>query len=101
MNTIKFICQLSWRSNIETYTYRDKQIILYDDHRWILNVIFEAIKHNVFDGQIPNIIYFDHHDDACNTNVRLANYNVDNIVTLVSRDFWPIVEFDLGVMDDD
>lgn len=101
MNTIEYICQLSWHSNIETYTYRDKHIILYDDHRCILNVIFEAMKLNVFDGQIPNIIYFDHHDDACYTDVRLDNYHVDDILKLKSRDFWPIVEFDLSALDDD
>lgn len=101
MNTIEYICQLSWHSNIETYTYRDKHIILYDDHRWILNVIFEAMKLNSFNEQIPNVIYFDHHDDACYTDVKLSKYGVDDILKLSSKDFWSLIEFELSSQDDD
>lgn len=36
--------ELSYRTNINTYTFRDKHIILYDDHRTLLNILFEAKK---------------------------------------------------------
>lgn len=101
MNEITDICQLSWHSNINTYNYRNKHIILYDDHRCILNVIFESLLLNTFNGQIPNIIFFDHHDDACYTDVRLASYGVDNVLKLEKNKFWSIVEFDLSTLDDD
>lgn len=101
MKEIEHIDQLSWHGNINTYNYNSKHIILYDDHRWLLNVIYEATKLNLFNGKLPNIIYFDHHDDACHTAVRLNNYHVDNILELKKRDFWPIIEFDLSPLDDD
>lgn len=101
MNKIADIGQLSWHSNINTYNYRGKHIVLYDDHRWILNVIFEAMKLTIFNGKIPNIIFFDHHDDACYTDVRLSKYGIDNILEMKSRDFWSLVEFDLSALDDD
>lgn len=60
------------------------------------------MKLNIFDGKIPNVIYFDRHDDASNTNIRLVNYcKDDDILTLESRTFWPIVEFDCSSQDDD
>ena len=101
MNEITDICQLSWYTNVNTFNYQGKHIILYDDHRWILNVIFESMKLNFFNGEIPNVIYFDHHDDACFTDVKLKNYNVDNVLKLKSREFASIVEFDLSSLDDD
>ena len=55
---------IAHRANIEMFHYRDKHIFLYDDHRTILNVLFEASK-IVEDKRIPNLIYFDKHDDAC------------------------------------
>ena len=36
--------ELSWRTNINTYTFRGKHIVLYDDHRTLLNILFEAKK---------------------------------------------------------
>ena len=56
--------ELSWRTNINTYTFRGKHIILYDDHRTLLNILFEAKKLGEF-AETPNLIYFDLHDDAC------------------------------------
>ena len=101
MNDLTDICQLAWFNNVNTYNYRDKHIVLYDDHRNILNVIFESTKLNLFSEKVPNIIYFDHHDDACDTDVRLSKYGIDNILEMNSRDFWSLVEFDLSVQDDD
>ena len=101
MNKIADIGQLSWHSNINTYNYRGKHIVLYDDHRWILNVIFEAMKLNIFNGKIPNIIYFDHHDDACYTDVKLSKYSINNVLEMTSRNFWSLVEFDTSPQDED
>ena len=42
METINSLGMLSFRSNIETYQYNDKYIVLYDDHRCLLNILFEA-----------------------------------------------------------
>ena len=101
MNTLTDICQLGWHGNISTYNYNGKTIVIYDDHRFILNVLFESTKLNLFNEKVPNIIYFDHHDDACDADVRLSKYGIDNIREMNSRDFWTLVEFDLSVQDDD
>lgn len=104
MVEITSIGQLSLHTNIEVYHFNDKNIILYDDHRSILNVLFEAKKIDFFE-KTPNLIFFDRHDDACNPDIKLKEllkkWNVKNIKDVPSRDFWSFVEFDLGGLDDD
>ena len=104
MQPITTLNGLSNHTNIEVYSFMDKYIILYDDHRSILNVLFETKKLGVF-GITPNIIFFDRHDDACNPNLNakelLNRWGVDKIEKVSSRDFWSFVEFDLSGLDDD
>lgn len=104
MQPITSIFGLSNHTNIEVFSFEDKYIILYDDHRSILNVLFEAKKLNKF-GTTPNIIFFDRHDDACNPNLNanelLQRWGVNEIEKVSSRDFWSFVEFDLSGLDDD
>ena len=104
MQPITSIYSLSNHTNIEVYSFHDKYIILYDDHRSILNVIFEAKRLGLF-GAAPNIIFFDRHDDACNPNLNvgelLGKWGVDKIEEVTSQYFWSFVEFDLSGVDDD
>ena len=48
MQEITSIDGLSNHTNIEVYSFHDKYIILYDDHRSILNVLFETKKLGLF-----------------------------------------------------
>ena len=95
--------ELSWRTNINTYTFRGKYIVLYDDHRTLLNILFEAKKLGEF-AETPNLIYFDLHDDACTLLPKsqlLERMGVKDLSEATSKQFWSFVEFDLGVLDDD
>lgn len=56
--------KLSYRTNVNVYSSGGKNFVIYDDHRTLLNVIFEAHKSCCF-TKIPNLIFFDFHDDAC------------------------------------
>ncbi len=104
MDPITLIYQLSFHTNIETYGFDDKYIVLYDDHRSILNVLFEAKKLGLF-STTPNLIFFDRHDDACNPNICSNDFykkcGVNKIEDVSNRDFWNFVEFDLSNLDDD
>lgn len=104
MGALTSLGQLSLRSNIETYIYDGKYIIVYDDHRCLLNVLFEAFKLGMFTS-CPNIIYFDRHDDACNPNIKKSElferWGVTELKDVSSPNFWSFVEFDLGHLDDD
>lgn len=95
--------ELSWRTNINTYIFHNKHIIVYDDHRTLLNILFEAKKLGEL-MQTPNLIYFDLHDDACTLLPKsqlLERMGVKNLSEATSKQFWSFVEFDLGKFDDD
>ncbi len=95
--------KLKVRSNINVHSFNDKYIIIYDYHRTILNVLFEAKKQNIF-RCTPNLIFFDYHDDACINAPKsqlLKRMGVDKLEDATDKQFWSFVEFDLGTLDDD
>lgn len=95
--------ELSYRANINVYRYNEKYIILYDDHRTILNILFQAQKIGIF-AQTPNLIYFDYHDDACENAPKselLKKIGVKSLDKATDKQFWSFVEFELGSLDDD
>ncbi len=104
MQPITSIYGLSYHTNIEVHHFHNKYIVLYDDHRCILNALFEAKRLGLFDTT-PNLIFFDRHDDACDPDIRrqelFEQWNVEKIEDVSSKDFWSFVEFDLNVLDDD
>ena len=97
--------ELAHRANINVYTIEidgiQKYVVLYEDHRTILNVLYFARMKGIF-SSAPNIIYFDHHDDACEIygdkleKIKALPISEENFQT-----FWQFVEFFLGAMDDD
>lgn len=98
------LSQLSLMEGIEWYSFGGKDILIYDDHRTILDVIFEAHKINYFDGVIPNIITFDYHEDCCPVLPKtdlLRKIGVVDLKQASSRQFWSFVNFDLSKVDDD
>lgn len=101
---ITSLSQLFYYSNIETFSFGEKTIVLYDDHRTVLTVIFEALRMKML-SQTPNIIYFDWHDDGCEPDCNIdelwKKWKVDKIQDVDPRDFWSFVEFDLSHQDDD
>jgi hypothetical protein len=100
---------LSARANIETFDFNGKTIVLYDDHRYILNVLNDYRKNydsvNSFRGytgkyECPNLIFFDRHDDAKELSDELKN-KIQKLDKENIRDFWNFVEFDVSTIDDD
>lgn len=104
MKVLRSLGELTFRSNVEVYGFDGKYIIVYDDHRFLLNVLFEAFKLGMF-ASCPNIIFFDRHDDACNPNIKkeelFKRWGVTELKEVCSPVFWSFVEFDLGCLDDD
>ena len=83
--------KLSFHSNVHTYEYYGKTLVLYDDHRYLLNILFEATKQQLFEGKVPNVIYFDYHDDALETRIRVESlfkkHGINSISEMQQRDF--------------
>ena len=101
------INELSWHANVNTYNFDGKCIVLYDDHRYILNALFEAEKLGLWNAIIPNLIFFDRHDDArapatsTNLNTLLQKWNASKLTSVASEPFWSFVDFELSNNDDD
>ena len=102
---------LDYRANVMEIQYRDKitneckYVFIYDDHRWILNVL-NSIKNYILtsdkDWIAHNIIYFDSHDDAVNQG-RIDLRKIKKYLNskLPIREFYEMVEFDINLNDDD
>ena len=107
-----FCRRLNARANYSTYTLKrnrfETTIVLYDDHRCILNVLNEfrkTCKHtllaNSFSGeyQVPDVVFFDRHDDARELSDDVIEM-VKNLDKDDERKFWNFVEFDVTPLDD-
>lgn len=101
---INSLTSLALLTGIEHFDYDGKDILLYDDHRTTLNVLFEAHQLGLFGGQLPNIVTFDYHEDCCpvlKASELLNKIGVKNLMDATSRQFRSFVEFDLSKVDDD
>lgn len=95
------IYDLSNRANINIKTTEHSQVVVYEDHRSILNVLFYLKKNKKATFPI-NIILFDDHDDSCKPSEEaLRIIKGFNKREPELREFWSFTEFDLRTLDDD
>lgn len=92
------------RNNVCSFTFNGKDIILFDDHRTTLDVLFEVYKSGKLEGMTPNLITFDYHEDCCDAGDRdtlLRKIGVQNLNEASSQQFWNFVDFSMASGDDD
>lgn len=86
--------ELYGRVNVMIRQTVDEQIVvIYDDHRWLLNVLFAASKHI----ERPNLITFDAHDDAAlcaKKSELLKQIGVDELTKATAKQFVAFVDYD-------
>ena len=86
--------ELNGRVNVMTrQTVSGQMVVIYDDHRWLLNVLFAASKHI----ERPNLITFDAHDDAAECakkSVLLSQIGVDDLQNATAKQFGAFVDYD-------
>lgn len=91
------------RNNVETISFHGKDIVLFDDHRTTLDILFEIYKSGQMEGLVPNLITFDYHEDCCDAGTRerlLQKIGVTDLSEATDRQFWNFVEFDVCGNDD-
>lgn len=90
----ELLIDLNGRVNVMTRQTVDGQmVVIYDDHRWLLNVLFAASKHI----ERPNLITFDAHDDAdrcAKKSVLLSQIGVDDLQNATAKQFGAFVDYD-------
>lgn len=88
------LLELNGRVNVMTrQTVGGKLVVIYDDHRWLLNVLFAASKHI----EHPNLITFDAHDDAAQCakkTVLLKQIGVEDLKNATAKQFGAFVDYD-------
>ena len=92
------------RNNVEIRSFNGKDIVLFDDHRTTLDILFEIYKSGQLEGFAPSLVTFDYHEDCCdagNQEKLLQKIGVSNLADATDRQFWNFVEFDLSSSDDD
>lgn len=91
--------KLNGRANVMTrQTVGGQMVVIYDDHRWLLNVLFAASKHI----EHPNLITFDAHDDAAQCAKKtdlLEQIGVEDLKNATAKQFGAFVDYDQGVDD--
>jgi hypothetical protein len=108
IDTRNSLYEIGNRTNINHYVIdidadTKKDIFIYDDHRTLLNVIFQTRIAGACE-ESPDLIYFDLHDDAAETLNKesiLQRFKVNNVNDITPEQFLGFVEFTLGVNDDD
>lgn len=104
-NTLKIVEFFNQRNNISSFFYKDKPIIIYNDHRTILNVLYSLYKLEYLNIKDPvNIISFDLHDDSFDSFKKSEIFDILNVKRFDDiniKDFFGFIEFDISVIDND
>lgn len=94
---------LRQRVNVTTrYPFDGNQlVILYDDHRWLLNVLFKIQKDRLL-PVLPKLVFFDSHDDYAKTRKQsqlLKTLGVDSLTDATEKDFSAFVDYEISTDD--
>jgi hypothetical protein len=92
--------ELDYRSNIIARKVFKKDVFIYEDHRYILNILSSAFHSKIL-TEAPTLVYFDKHDDGKDSTVPIdrikqVRNNVNNL-----KEMWSFVEWELSTQDDD
>lgn len=92
--------ELAQRCNVIHREWNGKSIIIYDDHRWLLNVLFFLRKNDMLTK--PNIVFFDAHDDSAQCGRRkqlLEKIGVTTLDDATYKQFLSFVDYDTRIDD--
>lgn len=91
------IIDLEQRTNYSVYDFKGKHIVLYDDHRCLLNVLYMAKQKF---GCAHDVFYFDNHDDAKDLNPNEVKEIIGLGTNYSLQNLWNFVEFTSAPEDD-
>lgn len=92
--------EISRRANINHKYTSDNEVIIYEDHRTIINVLY-FLKNKRDLNESVDLIMLDNHDDFCNPRKDTIEKIIQFLDSPNPRNLNEIVEFDLNHLDDD
>lgn len=96
---MRYVNELMSRTNVMRRSYKGKDVFIYDDHRWVLNVLFALYKDGI---RRPSFVFFDAHDDAAQTekkSILLEKVGVKSLDEATPKQFGAFVDYDLRIDD--
>lgn len=93
------LSDLSQRANILHKTIDDKSLLLYEDHRYLLNILYFARFNKTIKGPV-NLLRFDYHDDCRPNDIPLDRLQYFRNFDKPLSEFWSFTEFELSFLDD-
>jgi hypothetical protein len=96
----KSISNISHRSNIIHRLSSENEVVIFEDHRTILNVLFHLMDVRGISKPL-DIIMFDYHDDFCDPSIEAIKRVHKFIKKPEKETLYNIVEFYLSHLDDD
>lgn len=94
------IDEISQRANINHKITSSKNVVIYEDHRTILNVLF-LLKEKQEIEEPLDLVMFDNHDDFCDPSPLALKKVISFLKKPTKEKLYNIVEFDLNPLDDD
>jgi len=90
------------RVNVMTrHCSNDRLVLLYDDHRYLLNILFKIFKSGELKSP-PNLVFFDSHDDAGHAEKKsklLDCIGVADLAEATEKQFAVFVDYDIRTDD--
>lgn len=93
--------ELNKRANVRVKEFKGKDIVIYEDHRYLLNVLYHARSEAVLTGPVDLVRFDLHYDDLIPSTEALKKIAEYRSETPDLREFWNFTEFDLKSDDDD
>lgn len=92
--------ELDCRSNIILRKVYNKDVFIFEDHRYILNILFSAFFHKKL-IEPPTLVYFDKHDDGRDPIVSIEKLKRIRKEKPDLKKMWSFIEWELSPLDDD
>lgn len=96
------LADMSHRTNVmKRFCSEERLVLIYDDHRYLLNVLFKVFKSESLQ-EPPNLVFFDSHDDARRTekaSVLLSLIGVKTLSDASEKQFFSFVDYDIDTND--
>jgi hypothetical protein len=94
------IYEISQRANINHKITSTNNVVIYEDHRTILNVLFHLKEKRKIEEPL-DLVMFDNHDDFCHPRPAALKKLSSFLKKPTKEKLNQIVEFDLSSLDDD
>ena len=92
--------EIAQRSNINHKFISENEVLIYEDHRTIINVLYFLIEKRELKESV-DLIMFDNHDDYCHPRKTTVEKIIEFLKNPNPQELNQIVEFDLNSLDDD